>query len=1257
MKMFILRLTIFTLTCLTLCIPSWGYFIERRTVRLVYFLPNDRPYRAEVVQRMRDEIRNIQEYYTSQMQAHGYGRKTFSVETNWLGDPSVYRVNGEHPDEYYLNDTMLVWAEIREEFKTADTINLIVVDNSKNKVKRRDGPSFVSGFAALGGTYAFVASDFDWITAAHELGHTFHLEHDFRDNTDLMSYGHSTKPQLSACATQFLAVSPTFNSRIRNRNTERSTVKLLSPQEYPADAERVKIQLEVSDPDGLHQVFLMLKTEKPHRAAGSYEIKACQGLKGEKKAIVTFDYDGMVPSRRRTSLSDPLFHPIRVQTVDTFSSISDSDVVLISEALTLVPTHRRAISGNEQRGVVNTPLADPFVIEIEDQIGRKLAGWPVRFVVTTGGGILSAEDTETDVNGRAQTTLTLGPTQGTNTIETIISGLEPLIFTSFGIKKVAPTLVMDHNYQTWDLPVGAISRFGKGAISSVTFSPDGNTFAVGSSTGIWLYDAKTHRELALLTGDRDTVDSVVFSPDGKTLVGAGNTVKLWSTLTGESLATFTTFTDHEYIESGALSPDSTLIAAGTTYFQPGRITGRIILWNAVTQANMITFQADMQGARSLAFSPDGKTLASGSNDGKIKIWDVETGKNSSLAGHADAVRSIVYSPDGTKIASAGTYSDHTIKLWDAVTGNHIHTMHSNNIMSIAFSPDGTQIVSGGGPQPQESGRIKLWDVRTGRKIATLSGHARDVQSVAFSPDGTQIVSGSEDNTIKLWNVSSHTATATLEHTNFSTVAFSPDHTIFASTTDASRSERKKIKLWNVATGRNIHTLEGHTDTVQYLTFSPNGATLASGAWNGEIKLWNIATGQNTDTLTGHRGIQSLAFSSHGTMLASGGQDGEIKLWNVATGQNIDILTGPRDQISSLAFSLDGETLASGARNGEIKLWNIATGQNTHIKDKGSAYLVFSPDGTILASNKYVWNVRTGQSIHTFDDTNVSSLAFSPDGTILAVGSARKLKLWDIKTKEWVVPLDGHTNFIRYISFSLDQTTLLSGSGDGTVLLWDMSPYLTPIAPPSDVSTLAEDVNNDGVVNIIDLTLVASNFGKTGQNAADVNRDGVVNIVDLTLVAGTFGGGTTSPSFWSRDLEITPTREQVEQWLHQARQINLTEASFQRGILMLEQLLAVLTPKETALLPNYPNPFNPETWIPYQLAEAADVTLTIYATDGQLIRTLSFGHQSAGIYQTKSRAAYWDGRNELGEPVASGVYFYILKVSGEFTATRKMLIQK
>ena len=185
--------------------------------------------------------------------------------------------------------------------------------------------------------------------------------------------------------------------------------------------------------------------------------------------------------------------------------------------------------------------------------------------------------------------------------------------------------------------------------------------------------------------------------------------------------------------------------------------------------------------------------------------------------------------------------------------------------------------------------------------------------------------------------------------------------------------------------------------------------------------------------------------------------------------------------------------------------------------------------------------------------------------------------------------------------------------------------VTVTAPP----VVSEDVNGDGGVNIQDLVLVASNLGRTGQNKADVNADGIVNIQDLVLVAGALNNAAAAPSLYLKRFEML-TAADVKEWLSQAYQRDLTDPSVRKGILFLEQLLTSMVPKETALLANYPNPFNPETWIPYQLSKPAAVRITIYAANGTVVRTLALGHQPAGIYQNRSRAAYWDGRNSIGE---------------------------
>ena len=200
-----------------------------------------------------------------------------------------------------------------------------------------------------------------------------------------------------------------------------------------------------------------------------------------------------------------------------------------------------------------------------------------------------------------------------------------------------------------------------------------------------------------------------------------------------------------------------------------------------------------------------------------------------------------------------------------------------------------------------------------------------------------------------------------------------------------------------------------------------------------------------------------------------------------------------------------------------------------------------------------------------------------------------------------------------------------------------------------------DVNNDGIVDVEDLIWVAEEYGQKGNNDADVNGDRVVDINDLILVAEAIDDTADAPALRSQ-VQALFTAEQLQEFLTEAKALENISFSHRRGLALLEQLFRLSTPKENVLLPNYPNPFNPETWIPYQLSEPTNVTLRIYSTTGELIRTLELGYQPTGIYQSRSRAAYWDGRNQVGEPVASGVYFYTL-TAGDFTATRKMLIRK
>ena len=259
-------------------------------------------------------------------------------------------------------------------------------------------------------------------------------------------------------------------------------------------------------------------------------------------------------------------------------------------------------------------------------------------------------------------------------------------------------------------------------------------------------------------------------------------------------------------------------------------------------------------------------------------------------------------------------------------------------------------------------------------------------------------------------------------------------------------------------------------------------------------------------------------------------------------------------------------------------------------------------------------------------------------------------------------LTGTTSTVEFVTTELtpaDETVFLQfidvhGNTSGKTFPIDITSLLTP--PKTESPLIVADVNGDGSVNILDLVSVASAFGRAETHpAADVNGDEVVNILDLVLVAGMFDSAAAAPAAQPQIPE-TLTAVEIQGWLTDARALEIGDPIMKRGFLVLEQLLISLTPKETELLSNYPNPFNPETWIPYRLAEDAFVTLTIYDISGQVVRTLEVGHRIAAVYESRSKAIYWDGRNGLGEEVASGVYYYHLS-AGNYAATRKMAILK
>jgi WD40 repeat protein len=486
--------------------------------------------------------------------------------------------------------------------------------------------------------------------------------------------------------------------------------------------------------------------------------------------------------------------------------------------------------------------------------------------------------------------------------------------------------------------------------------------------------------------------------------------------------------------SVAFSPDGKLLATGDT-------NGEIRLYQVLDGRQILGLKGHTAWIWSVSFSPNGHLVASGSDDQTVKIWDANTGAClKTLQGHIGAVRSIAFSSDGQILASAS--EDRTVKLWNINKGNCVQTLKCDSeMLSVSCSSQKSILATG-----SKDGKIRLWNISIGQCMKILDGHTGWVWSVAFSPDGQTLASGCHDKTVRLWDVSTGQCLYTIHnHTNWvHSVAFSSD-----GRTLASGSEDQTVRLWDVSTGQCLKTLQGNWYRVWSVAFSPQGTTLASVNDNQTLHLWDISTGNCLRTLQGYSNrVWSVAFSSDRHTLSSGMENGMIKLWVVSTGKCRKTIQGHRNRVTSVAFNSQGTLLASGSEDQTIKLWSMSAGECLKtLQGHGNrvSSVVFSPQGNILASSSddqtvRLWDISTGQCIQVLQGQTgwIWSIAFSPNGQMLASsGHDQKVRLWDTATGQCLQTLQGHTGWILSVSFHPEGSILASGSADQTIKLWNL----------------------------------------------------------------------------------------------------------------------------------------------------------------------------------------------------------------------------